>query len=178
VDVQWDTFAAVVGAAAASLAGLLFVAVSIRTDVIARSHELRNRAAQALALFVTVLFVTILLSIPEQSNRVLGVELLGLALVAGVGNLALGRGARIEADLRDEGAHAVAAILETVAPTVTTSLLLAVAGLLLVFGVHAGLYVLVVPVLVALAGGVVSAWLLLTKIPEASPVTGDDHTPP
>jgi hypothetical protein len=34
------------------------------------------------------------------------------------------------------------------------------------FGVHAGLYVLVVPVLVALAGGVASAWLLLTKIVE------------
>jgi hypothetical protein len=35
-----------------------------------------------------------------------------------------------------------------------------------VFDVSAGLDVLVLPVLVALAGGVTSAWLLLTKIPE------------
>jgi len=35
-----------------------------------------------------------------------------------------------------------------------------------VLGVPAGLYVLVGPVLIALVGGVVSAWLLLTKITE------------
>lgn len=85
-----------VGGAAAGLTGLLFVAVSIRIDFIARSQELRNRAAQTLAL----------------------------------------------------------------------SILLLIAGVLVAAGVHAGLYVLVVPVLVALAGGVVSAWLLLTKIVE------------
>ena len=38
------------------------------------------------------------------------------------------------------------------------------AGLLLVLRLHAGLDVLVLPVLVALSGGVISAWLLLTKI--------------
>ena len=46
-----------------------------------------------------------------------------------------------------------------------TSILLVIAGLLLIFGLDAGFDVLVVPVLVALAGGVTSAWLLLTKIP-------------
>jgi hypothetical protein len=34
----------------------------------------------------------------------------------------------------------------------------------IVFGVHGGLYVLIVPVLVALTSGVTSAWLFLTKI--------------
>jgi hypothetical protein len=33
-------------------------------------------------------------------------------------------------------------------------------------GAHAGLYVLVAPVLAALTGGVASAWLLLTRIAE------------
>ena len=59
------------------------------------------------------------------------------------------------------------------APNAITSALFAVAGLLLAFGVHAGLDVLVVPALAALAGGVVSAWLLLTKIPPAPLETGD-----
>jgi hypothetical protein len=43
----------------------------------------------------------------------------------------------------------------------------AAAGLTgLLFNVGAGLDVLVLPAFVGLAGGVVSAWLLLTKIPE------------
>ena len=40
------------------------------------------------------------------------------------------------------------------------------AGIVLVLGVHAGLYVLVGPVLVAFVGGIASAWLFLTKITE------------
>jgi hypothetical protein len=47
---DWVAFATVAGAAAASLTGLLFVAVSIRIEVIGRSPELRNRAAQILLL--------------------------------------------------------------------------------------------------------------------------------
>jgi len=50
---------------AAALTSPLFVAVSIRIDVIAKSQELRNRAAQTPALFVTVLFIGIILSIPD-----------------------------------------------------------------------------------------------------------------
>jgi hypothetical protein len=59
----------------------------------------------------------------------------------------------------------VASILDAVAPNAVTSILLLIAGVLLVLGAHAGLDVLVLPVFVALAGGVTSAWLLLTKIP-------------
>jgi hypothetical protein len=164
---KWSTFATVAGGAAAGLTGLLFVAVSIRTDVIAKSQELRNRAAQTLALFFTVLVIAILLSIPDQSFRLLGVELIALALITGVGLSVLGRRARGAQDPADATGHAVASILNAVAPNDTTSILLGIAGLLLVFGVHAGLDVLVLPVLVALAGGVASAWLLLlTNIPQ------------
>lgn len=165
---NWGTFATVAGTAAASLAGLLFVAVSIRTDVIARSQELRNRAAQTLALFVTALFITILLAIPKQSYRVLGAELVALAVITAIGHLLLDRRAELDPDPSppDAGAHALASILDAVAPNAVTSALLLIAGLLLVFDVHAGLDVLVLPVLAALAGGVTSAWLLLTKLPE------------
>lgn len=163
---KWSTFATVAGGAAAALTGLLFVAVSIRTGVIAKSQELRNRASQTLALFVTVLFVTILISIPDQSNRLLGIELIALALITGVGLLVLDRRARVDPRPRDERAHAVALILDAVVPNAVTSILILVAGLLLAFDVSAGLDLLVLPVVVALGGGVASAWLLLTKIPE------------
>ena len=111
-----------------------------------------------------MLCVGILLSIPDQSIRLLGIELVALAVITAVAMLVLGRRARAEPDPRDDTAHALASILEVVAPNAVTSILLLIAGLLLVFGLGAGLDVLVLPVLVALAGGIVSAWLLLTKI--------------
>jgi hypothetical protein len=163
---EWSTFAVIAGSAAAGLTGLLFVAVSIRADAIARSQELRNRAAQTLALFVTVLFISILLAIPDQSVRVLGVELVALAVIVAGAMLILDQ--RASASPNPEGApeHRVASILDAVAPNAITSILLLIAGGLLISGVHAGLDVLVLPVAVALAGGVTSAWLLLTKLPE------------
>ncbi|HEY1511902.1 MAG TPA: hypothetical protein VGF93_23045 [Solirubrobacteraceae bacterium] len=103
--------------------------------MIARSQELRSRAAQTLALFATVLFISLLLAIPDQAFRVFGIELVALAR-----------------------------ILDTVAPNAITSVLLLLSGVLIIFHVHAGLDLLVLPVLVALAGGVASAWLLLTTV--------------
>jgi hypothetical protein len=156
----------VAGGAAAGLTGLLFVAVSIRIGVIGKSQELRNRAAQTLALFVTVLSVAVFLSIPDQSLLVLAIELVALAVIIGVAMLVLDRRARAESSERNDEASNVVLILDAVAPNTVTAVLLLVAGLLLVSGLHAGLDVLVLPVMAALVGGVVSAWLLVTKIPD------------
>jgi hypothetical protein len=51
-----------------------------------------------------------------------------------------------------------------ISPNTFTSLLLAATGLLLVLGVGDGLYVVVPTVIVAMVGGVTSAWLFLTRI--------------
>ena len=158
----WETFAGISGTAAAALTGLLFVAVSIRIAYIAKSQELRNRAAQTLSLFGTVLIVSLLIAIPRQAPPTLGAELVVLAVITGAGLYILGLRAK-----GDRSNQAIAPVLEAVTPTTVTSLLLLLAsGIVLAFGVPAGLYVLVVPVLIALVSGIVSAWLLLTKITE------------
>jgi hypothetical protein len=157
----WETFAGISGTAAAALTGLLFVAVSIRIAYIAKSQELRNRAAQTLSLFGTVLIVSLLIAIPRQASATLGAELVVLAVITGAGLYILDRRAK-----GDRSSQAIAPVLEAVTPTTVTSLLLLAAGIVLAFGVPAGLYVLVVPVLIALVSGIVSAWLLLTKITE------------
>lgn len=108
---KWATFATVSGGAAAGLTGLLFVAVSIRIDFIAKSQELRNRAAQTLALFVSVLFVAIVLSIPDQSYAALGVELLVVALIIGGSLLVLDRRARVAPSTSGTSTQAVALLL-------------------------------------------------------------------
>ena len=92
----WDTFAEICGGAAATLTGLLFVAVSIRITYIARSQELRNRAAQTLTLLGIVLLISVLIAIPGQAYRTLGVELVVLAVVTGTGLHILDRRAKDE----------------------------------------------------------------------------------
>jgi hypothetical protein len=70
----WGNFAVVTGAAAAALLGLLFVAVSIRVETIARSAELRNRSAQTLTLLLTGKLVGALLTVPDQRSWELGAD--------------------------------------------------------------------------------------------------------
>ena len=79
-----------IGAATAALLGLLFVAVSLRVEPIARSAELRNRSAQALTLLLTGMLVAALVAVPDQREWVLGVEYLVLALVVATAAITLG----------------------------------------------------------------------------------------
>ena len=162
---QWATFATVAGGAAAGLTGLLFVAVSIRLDVIGPSQELRNRAAQVLSLFVTVLFISIALAIPGQAYGALGAELIVISAIAALSLIALDRRARAGAPARHQ--EQVARLLHAVTPTAITTALLLISGVVVALGIHAGLYIAVLPVVTGLAGGVVSAWLLMTKIGES-----------
>jgi hypothetical protein len=157
----WDAFATIAGSAAAALTGLLFVAVSIKADYIARSQELRNRAAQTLILFGTVPVISVLMAIPGQGYRTLGAEFLALAVITGTSLAVLDRRAKAS-----RSNQAIAQVLEAVTPNAATSVLLLATGIILVLGLSAGLYVLVAPVLAALVGGVASAWLFLTKITE------------
>jgi uncharacterized membrane protein len=103
----------------------------------------------------------ILIAIPGQATEALGAELTALAVIAGGGLFVLDRRAKADASTQ-----AIRKTLEVITPTTIVSILLLVSGVLLVLGVHGGLYVLIVPVLVALTGGIASAWLFLTKITE------------
>jgi hypothetical protein len=96
-----------------------------------------------------------------MSCRTLGVELLGLAVLAGSALDVLDRRAKA-----DRTTQSVGRLPDAVTPNAVTCILLLAAGVVLTFNVHSGLYVLIAPVLVALAGGVVTAWLLLTRITE------------
>jgi hypothetical protein len=69
----WGDFAVLMGAATASLLGLLFVAVSIRVEPIAKSAELRNRSAHTMTLLLTGLLAAALLAVPDQRRWALGI---------------------------------------------------------------------------------------------------------
>jgi hypothetical protein len=125
----WETFAVIVGSSAAALLGLLFVAVSIRVDVIAGSPELRNRAAQTLGLFVMLLFIALLLALPGQKLRLLGAELIGLTAVTAAVLYLLDRRARSGAS-----GQPVGRLLDIVTPNAATSVLLLASAVVLAIG--------------------------------------------
>jgi hypothetical protein len=173
---SWGTFVTITGGGAAALTGLLFVAVSIRIDFISGSAELRNRAAQVLTVFGMVVIASALVAIPGQLVRALGAEVIALTLIMGVLLWYLDRRAG-----SGETSSAVARLLEVAAPNLLTLLLMMAAGVLLTVGQADGLDVLVAPILIALAGGMASAWLLLTRIsaevPGANPGTDPGPDP-
>jgi hypothetical protein len=155
---SWGTFVTITGGGAAALTGLLFVAVSIKIDFISGSQELRNRAGQVLTLFAIVVIASALVAIPGQSDRVLGIEVIALTLVMG-GLLRF-----LDRRAGTGGTNSAARLLEAAAPNLLTMLLMLAAGVVLAVGQPDGLYVLVTPILIALAGGMASAWLLLIRI--------------
>jgi hypothetical protein len=156
---EWDTFAVIVGGSAGALVGLLFVAISIHAGRIAESADLRGRAAQTLVIFAALLLIALLLAIPEQSQRVLGVEFVVLAVLVAVALILLDRLARDTDSPRE-----VASTVKNVNPSTLTALGIAVAGGLMVAGVEWADFVLVPVICAAMVGGLASAWLLLTKL--------------
>src|SRR6201999_1547650 len=152
---EWDNFAVIVGGSAGALVGLLFVAISIHAPRIAQSADLRGRAAQTLVIFAALLLIALLLAIPEQSQRPLGVEFLVLAVVVTAALILLDRLAR-----QTDSPRPVARTLEIVNPSTLTALGIAIAGGLMVAGVEWADFVLVPVISAAMVGGLASAWLL------------------
>jgi hypothetical protein len=154
---MWLGFGEALAAVAGALTGLLFVAVSVKSDVLAASRSLTSRAAQTLVLFMTSVLIAVLLVAP-QPPAALGSELLALAAVSGTALLVLDRRAGHGSDQR------VARFIERFSPNTITAVLVGVAGLTLLLQAGGGLYWLIPAAVTSLLGGVVNAWLFLVRV--------------
>jgi hypothetical protein len=155
---EWSDFTVTTGGAAAALVGLLFVAVTLRIDEISRAPDLRSRAAQTLTLFAVAMVVAIVLTVPDQPEWVLGAELIVIAVLGGAIMLTLNSRAQ-----RVSHEDPIAQLLDKYGTHATTIALIGVAGIATVLKARWGIYLLVPAQLAALVGGVLSAWLFLTK---------------
>ena len=76
----WHDFYLMIGTAAATLVGLLFVSLSLNADAITRrtNANLRLLATQTFTSFITVIMFAVLFLIPNQLPLGLGLPLLGI----------------------------------------------------------------------------------------------------
>ena len=176
---DWDNFATVTGSAAGALTGLLFVAVSLNRDRIMEHAGLGAEAAQTLVLFLVGLLLAVLLVIPGMSARALGIVLVAVAFVSGAAQIILGRAKprpgpdepRGRPRARDEkratfsylsAEDQLFRLLDAVSPNLVSTLCIVIAGCLQLAGGD-GLYWLAAAVVLTLGGGVINAWLFLTR---------------
>jgi len=154
---MWLSFGEALAAVGGALTGLLFVAVSVKSNVLAASLGLRSRAAQTLVLFLTSVLIAVLLVAPQPAAA-LGWELLAVALVTGTALFILDRRAGHSSD------QGWARYIERFSPNTITAALVAVAGLTFLLKAGGGLYWLIPASVAGLVGGVVNAWLFLVRL--------------
>ena len=152
----WHDFGVTIGGLAGALTGLLFVAVSIKSETLANSRSLSSRAAQTLVLFMTSALAAVMLVAPQPVDA-LGAELITLAAVSGAALLVLDRRGGHDQSSR------VARYIEVASPNAITSVIYGVAGLTLLLTAGGGLYWLIPAGIFSLVGGVVNAWLFLVR---------------
>jgi len=151
-----DLFVASAGAAAA-LAGLVFVAVSINVERILQYAHLPSRALRTVLLLILVVIVSVFALAP-QSRDALGFELLVVGAVFGAGLVwsavrhpaprGFGKGPRFMG-------YAIE-LLGTVPFVIAGSSLLATSG--------GGLYWALAGIILAIVGAVLNAWVLMVEI--------------
>jgi modulator of FtsH protease len=156
---EWTDFAVAVSGAAAALAGLLVVSISINVREIASDRTLPPRAAAALVMLVTPLVAAVCVLVPNQSQNALGVELVVAGATSGALLTALSW-----PKFRSAARSRTVWLMGQVMPAVLVSVPLIVAGIGLLTSGLGGLYWLPVSVIAAVYGGLMQAWGLLIEI--------------
>jgi len=152
----WHDLFGMAGGAAATLAGLIFFAVSTNHEHILGSKTLPSLAARTLSVLVALLLMCVLTLAPGQAPRRLGAEILALGAalvtVVGVSTLRTLAGALLQWRLALFAVGAAATV-----PMV-------VGGISLVSEAGGGLYWLLLETITAFAASSYYAWILLIEI--------------
>lgn len=156
---HWTDFGVATAGAAAALAGLLFVAISINLERILQFPSLPHRAAQTVILFALPLVLSLLLIAPGQPRAALGSELLVMGVA--VGTFMLVTDARTPMSAQETK---ITRAFSRILPPAASCGCLAVAGATLIAGSGGGLYWVVPAVLAAVIFGLINAWVLLVEI--------------
>jgi hypothetical protein len=156
---RWTDFAVIIGGGFAALLGLLFVAISIKADIIRRSGTLRARATQTMIPFLMALLAAAILGIPGQPLWVFAALVLTLGIVEACAHLIMDRRAK-----RAKDESSLGRTLSAITPSAVTSILVIAAGVAALLGWNGGVYILAGGTIAALTGAVINAWLFLVRL--------------
>lgn len=145
------------GGAAAALAGLIFVAVSLNHEAILQLPALPALAARTLSILIGLLLLSLVALVPGQSRVVLGIEVLALSAVLAVVVLATTLRNLDGSGLRRWRASLIGLATAATAPGV-------VGGISLIAGRGGGLYWLLVELVAGIVIAVHYGWILLIEI--------------
>jgi len=168
----WQDFFGVVSLAAATLTGLLAVALSMNIRAIAASPARIARAREALISLTVLLTLSIFVLIPRQGRVALGIELIGLSFVVFLISL------RLEARTtkRLPPRHRRRWILRLIGLN-TATLAITLTGASLVIGRFGGLLWLIHSTLYGLIWSTYNAWTLTIRLPGVLEGEGaEDHS--
>jgi modulator of FtsH protease len=157
---DWEAFYTAQVGAAAALAGLLFVGISLNLNKILSAAFLPLRAVLALVLLVAILAVSSFLLMPGLGGTAAGIGILGIGAVIFLG------GSVIEAigwRERTPQQHRVTFLFNVLLLEAATIPWL-VGGILVLSGASSGYYWLAGGVILAFVKAVVDAWVLLVEI--------------
>ncbi len=151
-----EFYVAATGAAAA-LAGLVIVAMSVNVDKVVKFPALVSRAAASIAILIAAT-VSCLAALVEQAGLWTGLEI----IVAGAIALILALVSVRSMLLHRGGATLASALLRTLIAAIP-ALIFVIAGVLVLFGIDAG-PLLAIGTMLAIAVAVVNTWVLLVEI--------------
>jgi hypothetical protein len=155
----WDGFFTAEVGAAAALTGLIFVGISINLKRILALPVIANRALQSLLILIGALGILSLLLVPDQSDLLAGVEVMGVTLAM----LAVLNGVEIRSWRSTEPKWRRVLAQHTLEIQVPSVFFL-VGGALLASGVPDALNWFVPATLLSFLIGFIEAWVITVEI--------------
>jgi modulator of FtsH protease len=155
----WENFFVASAGAAAGLAGLLFVALSINLSQILKIPGLAARAGETFIPLAVTLVISLLALVPGFSIRSYAACLICIGGITWLASSSIQFHA-----IRSRHFVKVWHLITRLAFNQPGNLCIFIAGLSLFFRFSGGLYWLVPGVLMAFAGAMINAWILLVEI--------------
>ena len=155
----WDTFFAAQVAASATLAGLLFVGVSLNLAKILENPSLPNRALAGGCLLMAILIISSMMLMPGQTSGIRGGEI----LLVGCSVWFVGSRIDLESIRKSTAEYRHHFIRHSILVQIAICPYL-VGGLLVLFGHESGFYWVAAAMMLSLLAACFEAWVLLVEI--------------
>jgi hypothetical protein len=153
----WSEFNVAVAGAAAALAGLLIVALSVNVAMIAKTPSLSARASSAIGTLVLAVVATMVGLIPEQPLWLVGLEIAIGAIIAWVMQVHAMRA--ISREDNTMGRRVLKSL-----PGLLPLIAFTIGSIMLLLGQPGGFYAVAAGAILAIINAVVFSWVALVEV--------------